>query len=42
MATRGTIGCETADGGFVGVYCRYDSYLYHMAPSSTGCSTSMS
>ena len=31
MATRGTIGYETQDGGFVGVYCHYDSYPSHMA-----------
>ena len=31
MATRGTIGYETPDGGFVGVYCHYDSYPSHMA-----------
>lgn len=32
MATRGTIGYETQDGGFVGVYCQYNSYPSHMAP----------
>ena len=32
MATRGTIGYETQDGGFIGVYCHYDSYPSHMAP----------
>lgn len=32
MATRGTIGYETPDGGFVGVYCHYDSYPDHMGP----------
>lgn len=32
MATRGTIGYETLEGGFIGVYCHYDSYPYHMAP----------
>lgn len=32
MATRGTIGYETQGGGFVGVYCHYDSYPSHMAP----------
>lgn len=32
MATRGTIGYETADGGYVGVYVHYDSYPDHMGP----------
>lgn len=32
MATRGMIGYETPDGGFVGVYCHYDSYSSHMVP----------
>lgn len=32
MATRGTIGYETQDGGFVGAYCHFDSYPSHMAP----------
>jgi hypothetical protein len=32
MATRGTIGYETQDGGYVGVYCHYDSYPSHMGP----------
>lgn len=33
MATRGTIGYETADGGYVGVYVHYDSYPDHMGPN---------
>lgn len=32
MATRSTIGYETADGGYVGVYCHYDGYPDHMGP----------
>ena len=36
MATRGTIGYETQDGGFVGVYCHYDSYPSHMGPALHG------
>jgi len=32
MATRGTIGYETQDGGYVGVYCHYDSYPSRMGP----------
>ena len=32
MATRSTIGYETADGGYVGVYCHYDGYPNHMGP----------
>lgn len=32
MATRSTIGYETADGGYVGVYCHYDGYPDYMGP----------
>lgn len=32
MATRSTIGYETADGGYVGVYCHYDGFPDHMGP----------
>ena len=32
MATRSTIGYETADGGYVGVYCHYDGYPDNMGP----------
>ena len=32
MATRSTIGYETADGGYVGVYCHYDGYPENMGP----------
>jgi len=32
VAIRGTIGYETLEGGFIGVYCHYDSYPSHMAP----------
>ena len=32
MATRSTIGYETKDGGYVGVYCHYDGYPKHMLP----------
>ena len=32
MATRSTVGYETADGGYVGVYCHYDGYPDHMGP----------
>jgi hypothetical protein len=33
MATRSTIGYETADGGYVGVYCHYDGYPDNIGPS---------
>jgi hypothetical protein len=33
MATRGTIGYETPDGGYVGVYIHYDSYPDNIGPS---------
>jgi len=33
MATRGTIGYETPDGGYVGVYIHYDSYPEYIGPS---------
>jgi hypothetical protein len=36
MATRGTIGYETQDGGYVGVYCHYDSYPSNMGPTLHG------
>lgn len=32
MATRSTIGYETADGKYRGVYCHYDGYPKHMGP----------
>lgn len=32
MATRSTIGYETKDGGYIGVYCHYDGYPSHMLP----------
>jgi hypothetical protein len=32
MATRSTIGYETLDGGYRGVYCHYDGYEKHMVP----------
>lgn len=32
MATRSTIGYETADGGYVGVYCHYDGYPENVGP----------
>jgi hypothetical protein len=32
MATRSTIGYETPDGGYVGVYCHYDGFPDHMGP----------
>lgn len=32
MATRGTIGYETSDGGYLGVYVHYDSYPDNIAP----------
>jgi hypothetical protein len=33
MATRSTIGYETQDGGYVGVYCHYDGYPDNIGPS---------
>ena len=33
MATRSTIGYETQDGNYVGVYCHYDGYPEHMGPT---------
>lgn len=33
MATRSTIGYETADGGYVGVYAHYDGYPENMGPA---------
>jgi hypothetical protein len=33
MSTRSTIGYETADGDYVGVYCHYDGYPAHMGPA---------
>lgn len=33
MATRSIVGYETADGGYVGVYCYYDGYPEHMGPA---------
>jgi len=32
MATRGTIGYETPDGGYIGVYVHFDTYPENMAP----------
>lgn len=32
MATRSTIGYETPDGGYIGVYCHYDGYPSNMLP----------
>ena len=32
MATRGTIGYETKEGGYVGVYLHYDAYPENVAP----------
>jgi hypothetical protein len=32
MATRSTIGYETPDGGYIGVYVHYDSYPGNIAP----------
>ena len=32
MATRSTIGYETPDGGYVGVYCHWDGYPENMLP----------
>ena len=36
MATRSTIGYETADGGYVGVYCHYDGIPEHQMPILRG------
>ncbi len=36
MATRSTIGYETADGGYVGVYCHYDGNPEHQVPILRG------
>ncbi len=36
MATRSTIGYETADGGYVGVYCHYDGNPEHQMPILRG------
>jgi hypothetical protein len=33
MATRSTIGYETQDGDYVGVYCHYDGFPSHMGPA---------
>ena len=33
MAPRSTIGYETQDGNYVGVYCHYDGYPEHMGPA---------
>ena len=33
MATRSTIGYETQDGNYIGVYCHYDGYPDHMGPA---------
>lgn len=32
MSTHSTIGYETLDGGYLGVYCHYDGYVDYMAP----------
>jgi len=32
MATRSTIGYETAEGGYIGVYCHYDGYPDNIVP----------
>ena len=32
MATHSTIGYETPDGSYVGVYVHWDSYPQHMLP----------
>lgn len=32
MSTHSTIGYETEDGGYVGVYCQFDGYPTHMLP----------
>ena len=36
MATRSTIGYETQDGGYVGVYCHYEGYPDHQGPILEG------
>jgi hypothetical protein len=36
MATRSTIGYETGDGGYVGVYCHYDGIPEHQCPILAG------
>jgi hypothetical protein len=36
MATRSTIGYETADGGYVGVYCHYDGIPEYQMPILRG------
>ena len=33
MSTHSTIGYETEDGGYVGVYCQFDGYPDHMLPA---------
>ena len=33
MSTHSTIGYETADGGYVGVYCHYDGYPSNIGPA---------
>jgi len=33
MSTHSTIGYETEDGGYVGVYCQFDGYPDHMLPT---------
>lgn len=30
MATRSTVGYETPDGGYIGVYCHWDGYPSNM------------
>jgi hypothetical protein len=32
MATRSTIGYETPEGDYIGVYCHWDGYPKHMLP----------
>lgn len=32
MSTHCTIGYETEDGGYVGVYCNFDGYPDHVMP----------
>jgi hypothetical protein len=32
MSTRSTIGYETEDGDYVGVYCHFDGYPGHVIP----------
>lgn len=32
MSTRSTIGYETAEGDYIGVYCHFDGYPKHMIP----------